>query len=143
MEQQKQQSEAAISAAKIADAATTAAKIVTDVADEASRVTFQTTLTATEASRHQEREYIKILAEALRQVFGENQESQRFVDVSRIPLICKNINDMHENIKEINDKLDTKFINNDQFWPVKTLVYGATGIILVAVFSALIYLVIK
>ena len=82
------------------------------------------------------------LTNALRQVFGENTESQRFVDVTRIPLICKSIVDMHENIKEIKNKLNDDFITKDQFSPVRTLVYGAVGMVLVSVFGALIALVI-
>lgn len=47
------------------------------------------------------------LVDALRQVFGENEKTQRFVDVSRIPLICKSIVDMHENIKDIKGSINT------------------------------------
>lgn len=54
----------------------------------------------------------KALQETLIHVFGENEKSQKFIDVSRIPLICQNINAMHDNIKEIKDNM-TK-VDGDQ-----------------------------
>ena len=97
--------EAAIAAAKVADAATTASKVVADAADEASRIAMKATITAAEASVNHEREMVKVLVEALRQVFGENQDSGRFIDVSRIPLICQNINNMHQRIEKIDGNI--------------------------------------
>jgi hypothetical protein len=41
------------------------------------------------------------------------------------------------------DKNDEDFVTRAEFWPVKTLVYGCTGLILTTVIGALIYLVIK
>ena len=86
------------------------------------------------------------LSDALREVFGEKIKTQRFIDVSRIPLICQNINNMHENINEIKSiiKEDSRlFITKDEFWPVKTIVYSLTGSILLAVIGAIVALVIK
>jgi len=38
--------------------------------------------------------------------------------------------------------LESKFVTKSDFKPVKTIVYGATGMILVAVFGALMALVV-
>ena len=91
----------------------------------------------------EEEKITKALTKALRDVFGEHTKSQRFIDVSRIPLICKSIFDTSNKLTEINIKLDTKFVTKEAFFPVKSLVYGATSIILIAVFSAIVYLVIN
>lgn len=47
----------------------------------------------------------KSLAGALKEVFGEYTESQRFLDLKRIPLICKDISTININIKEIKDSI--------------------------------------
>ena len=133
---------AAIAATKVADAATTAAKIVANAADEASNVAMKAALTAADAAKHNEREMIKVLSEALRQVFGENQASQKFIDVSRIPLICANIDGIHETQKAMDKKLDG-LVNQDQFGPVKTIVYGLVTLILTSVVVALLTLVLR
>lgn len=86
------------------------------------------------------------LAEALREVFGENEASRRFIDVSRIPLICKSITDIHENIAEIKDMIKENrnlYVNQDQFNPVRNLAYGAAGLILTGAVVALLALIYK
>lgn len=45
------------------------------------------------------------LQETLVKVFGENEDAQKFIDVSRIPLICQNIHAMHDNIKDIKENM--------------------------------------
>ena len=70
----------------------------------------------------------EILTNALKEAFGEHTESGRFVDITRIPLICKSIIDTSTKIAEINDKLDTRFVTKEAFMPVKAIVYGAIGI---------------
>jgi hypothetical protein len=45
------------------------------------------------------------LAHALREVFGEGVEMQRFVDVTRIPLICKSIVNLENDVKSIKDNI--------------------------------------
>ena len=44
-----------------------------------------------------------------------------------------------------NDIKDMKshFVTQSEFWPVKVLVYGCTGMILTGVIGALLYLVIR
>lgn len=85
------------------------------------------------------------LAQALREVFGENEDRQRFIDVSRIPLICKSIMDIHENIgdiKQMMKELPNQFVSKDKFEPVQKVVMGLVGLCLIAVAGAIISLVI-
>lgn len=95
-------------------------------------------------------ELLKILDEYFRQ-------DRKFIGTSRIPLICQDIHNIHEKLKEIVDgieennkrlmeKMDKEHANlvtKDQFWPVKTLVYSGTGVILLAVLGAMVALVIN
>src|SRR5687767_2329778 len=43
----------------------------------------------------------EVLADALREVFGENSVSGRFIDVSKIPLLCHSIVDINQTLAEI------------------------------------------
>lgn len=65
--------------------------------------------------------------------------NKRFLDVERIPLICKDIAEIKVMLEEQKHNLVTQ----DQFWPVKTLVFGIVGLMLVAIVGALLALVIK
>lgn len=101
-------------------------------------------------------ETTKIVAEALRDAFGEHQASGRFVDVTRIPLLCKSVLDTHAKIAEIMsilkeqkvalDKKDEengkRFVNQDQFDPVKRVVYGLVTLVLTVVGGAIVALVV-
>lgn len=116
------------------------------------------------------------LAGALKEVFGEYTESQRFVDLKRVPLLCKTTEmiiknqedekrererlvvetarilqehrrELNNNLKDIKEKIDGSYVTREMLeakvgLPIK-LVYGACGIILVAVLSSLVYLIIR
>lgn len=41
------------------------------------------------------------------------------------------------------DDLDGRYVTKVEFWPVKAIVFGGAGIVLIAVFSALVYLVVS
>ncbi len=47
----------------------------------------------------------KSISTALRNVFNENVDTSRFIDVSRIPLICQNIDGLHSSVSNIEDNL--------------------------------------
>lgn len=120
--------------------------IISHAAEVASAVVKKAEEVASRVASESEDRNTQSLVEALRQVFGENEEAKRFVDVSRIPLICQSILQIHMDIKDIkqmNTDAQKNYITNDQFWPVKSVVYGAISITLIAVFSALVYLVVK
>ncbi len=78
------------------------------------------------------------LVEALRQVFGEGQERQRFIDITRIPLICQSIIQMGDDLKEINKKIDSKFVTNEAFTPVKLIAYGLVSLTMLTVLGAIL-----
>lgn len=45
---------------------------------------------------------------------------------------------LHEDVKDIKDN----FVRKEEFWPVRTVVYGLVGLVLIGVVGALIALVI-
>ena len=53
--------------------------------------------------------------------------------------VQKDINE----IKEMLKSFDNKFVSQQEFYPIRTIVYGIVAIVLTTVFSAVIYLVIK
>lgn len=89
------------------------------------------------------------VVDAVREIFSSNVSAGRYIDVSRIPLICQNIDGLHQvsketlsKIKDIDEKLEKKYVTKEQFALVKNLVFGAAAIILSAVLLALVYLVV-
>lgn len=64
-----------------------------------------------------------IVSESLRQVFGENEKTQKFIDVSRIPLICKNIEGMHETLGKLDNyiKDDSRWKSEFDVWKTKVV----------------------
>ena len=53
------------------------------------------------------------------------------------------IDQVLEKLNQRIDSLDNKYVTQVEFWPVKTIVYAGAAIILIAVFSAIVYMVIK
>jgi hypothetical protein len=91
----------------------------------------------------QKRLQVEILVKALKEVFGEEpSESTRFVDVSRIPLLCASVIQINKTMSELSQKIDDKYVTKESFEPVKTLVFGLVGLILTSVVLALLALVI-
>lgn len=102
--------------------------------------------TASRMTENDEHKMTRSLSEALRQVFGENQDSGRFIDVTRIPLICQNINHIHENIKEITSTMKEdreKYVTVDQFAPYRKTLNIVGGSVILALTGAVIALVIN
>ena len=90
----------------VALAAEEASKIIQLASEQAKKIVYRATETAAttvDKKNYQEEKLGRILSGSLREVFGENEDAKRFVDVSRIPLICKSIFDIHENIKSIRE----------------------------------------
>lgn len=46
-------------------------------------------------------------------------------------------------VDKLVEKLENGYVTKQEFWPVKTIVYGGAGLILTAVFGAFIALIIK
>lgn len=115
----------------IASAVETASNVIAQAAETAKRVVDQAALTAAAVIAN-EGAVTKALSDALREVFGENEKAGRFVDITKIPLICKSIIDTNNQIKEIKemfDKLDNKFVTKEQFTPIQKGFYGLVGLI--------------
>ncbi len=122
---------------------------------EAARVAAE----AVEAARNKQVEQIanasdertaKVLESALRHIFGEGERQKKFIDVSRIPFICDNIHNIAKDISDIKqamedakEKADERYVNQDQFVPVKTIVYGLVSLILTGVVGAILALIIS
>jgi len=77
------------------------------------------------------------IREAVQDAFSAGVENKRFVDVSRVPLICQSIVSLADDMKDLKESMVTQ----DQFWPVKTLVYTIVGIMLTSMVLALVSMV--
>ncbi len=90
-----------------------------------------------------DKEQKEIDAQLLRTLDAYFSKDKKFIDTSRIPLICQDISNIHGILKDIYAKLDKNFVTKESFWPVKTLVYGALGVGGTIVIGELLYLIIK
>lgn len=60
---------------------------------------------------------------------------------TRIALIAKDVSYMKEKLDEVDGKLNSHYVTKEEFEPIKKVVYGLVGIILVAVVGAVVSLV--
>lgn len=58
-----------------------------------------------------------------------------------ISWIKEAVNDIKKNQENQSKANEERYVTKQEFWPVKTIVYGGAGIILVSVFGGLIALV--
>ncbi len=65
----------------------------------------------------------------------EERRAQSGVEV-KLEFIIKELD-------EIKAKLEHNYVSQEQFVPVRNIVFGMTGLVLVSVFTSLIYLVVK
>lgn len=77
---------------------------------------------------------------APRKSSNENIMTQMAVDQA---VILNKLTNVENDVAAINTRLEKSYVTQDQFEPVKKIVYGLVSIILVAVVGALIALVIK
>jgi hypothetical protein len=123
-----------------------AAKAIIDEAQAVAKNLVDTAArTAARMTENTDDRTTKMLADALREVFGENTSSNRFIDITRIPLICQSINGIHENLTELKQMMkdtDTNHVQQEEFKPVKLIAYGLVSIILLTVVGALLSLII-
>ncbi len=80
------------------------------------------------------------ITEAVQEAFSAGIEKGRFVDISRVPLICQSIIQIGKDITELKE-VQAGLVTQDQFWPVKTLVYATVGLMLLALFGSMLLLV--
>ncbi len=93
--------------------------------------------------RLEDKRIVELLSKAMNEVFSANVEQGKFIDVSRVPLICQSIISIHENIKSIKEDLEKKYVSNDTFAPIKAIVYGGVGIVLATVVGWVLLLIQK
>lgn len=100
---------------------------------------------------------IDILADAVTKALGSNGGNKRFIDLERIPLICLAISNMSKGIDEIKQMMEknqkesdeqheaflTKESFEQQFSPVRMIVFGGIGLALIALATAVVSQVIK
>lgn len=81
------------------------------------------------------------IATAVKEAFNieDNTGQKRFVDVSRVPLICQAIIGIQQSLTKIEENMVTK----ETFSPIRSLVYGMVGLVLTGVVGALLTLVLR
>ena len=86
---------------------------------------------------------VEILADAVSKAIGTNAEAdKRFIDISRIPLLCLSVSNIHKNIEEIKEMLkglDGKFAAK----LTEKIIYGLVSIILIGVLGAFLSSIIQ
>lgn len=64
-------------------------------------------------------------------------------EIIKIAGLTKDIEFIKTEVVEIKEKLEKNYVTEDEFDPIRKIVYGLVGLILVAVVGALVTLVIK
>lgn len=64
-------------------------------------------------------------------------------DKTSIALIAKDIEYIKTDVKDIKDKLESHYVTNEEFDPIKKIVYGIVALVLTGVVGALLALVIR
>lgn len=62
---------------------------------------------------------------------------------TKIALIQQDISYMKDKLDNVDQKISTHYVSRDEFEPIKRIVYGMVGLILIAVVGALVSLVIR
>lgn len=62
---------------------------------------------------------------------------------TKIALIAKDIGYMKDKLEDVDNKLSSHYVSKEEFEPVKKIVYGLVGLILVAVMGAVVSLVVR
>ncbi len=130
---------------KAAGLITDAVKAADQIVDNATKTAESLVITSHENNKEQ---LMFMLTKIVNDALGSSPT--RYIDASRIPLICKSILDMHADLGEIkvmvtkgNDTFLTKESFDSQFTPIRLLIYGGIGLVLTLVLTAVVYLVVK
>jgi hypothetical protein len=62
---------------------------------------------------------------------------------TKIALIQQDISYMKDKLDGVDAKISTHYVSREEFEPIKKIVYGMVGLVLVAVVGALVSLVVK
>lgn len=128
---------------------TTATEILSEAANAAAQLSVDSAITAKEViataaavamkekdRQDTERDSMKeVLVDALNKVFGEKQEQQQFINVSRIPMICSQIAKIHEDISTINLNME---LSLQEWTTTKRILLWFAGIVGSATILALL-----
>jgi hypothetical protein len=99
-----------------------------------------------------DQESINILAKAVDQAMKQNTGDQRFIDLTKIPLICLSMANISKAVERIeamitadrtaSEEQHKAFLTKDafhvEFDTVRNIVYGGIGLILVAIVGAIL-----
>lgn len=58
-------------------------------------------------------------------------------------VLIERIDNLSARLARFEEMANKQFVTSAEFWPVKTLVYGCVGIVLIAVVSAAVALVVR
>ncbi len=107
-----------------------------DSHDASNKAVHATAKAQAEIERAREVQMETIITRALSDIFSiqDGAGQKRFIDITRVPLICQSIVGIHDGIKKIEEAMVTK----DQFAPVRLIVYGGVATLLTGVIGALL-----
>lgn len=88
-----------------------------------------------------EAQMLAVVTKAFEATFNitDNNGQKRFLDVTRVPLICQSIVGIHQTLENMQQNMVTQ----EAFWPVKTLVYGVVGLMLTGMMTAILALALR
>jgi ABC-type phosphate transport system permease subunit len=70
-------------------------------------------------------------------------KERQMSDETNIAVMASNVADIKNTVSKIENRLDYNYVTKEAFDPVKKLVYGLVGLILISVVVALLALVLK
>lgn len=53
------------------------------------------------------------------------------------------LRDIYQAVTALRDEISDTYVTKEEFWPVRTIVYGGAGIVLTSVVGAIVYLVVQ
>jgi hypothetical protein len=72
-----------------------------------------------------------------------NQVTNKNTNTENIDVIATKIDYIQRDVADIKAKLEADYVTQDEFEPIKKIVYGMVGVVLLAVIGALIALVVR
>lgn len=84
--------------------------------------------------------------DAINNFFKRGKDEQRFLDLARVPFICKDVAGMRAALEELVKMLNEKYVTKEEMRreisPIRYIVYGACIMILIGFFSVIIITII-
>ncbi len=96
------------------------------------------------ANRESEDRMAQVFKAAIKEAFSvDGGAPKKFIDITRIPLICQDIAGINKTLGELAQNIENGYVKKESFTPVRIVVYGFVGIILTSVIIAIVTLVIN